>query len=64
METFKFDGLDYPMDSIYAQVMCKYMFPPSFSSYSKELWNNTRDKAIQDNLTVEQLEHKLGAKFQ
>lgn len=57
--TFTFDGFLYPKDSIYAEVMAPFMFHPTFCSFSRDLWENTKQYGIEHNLTVEGMKQYL-----
>tara|TARA_B100000282_G_C31505626_1_gene387009 strand:+ start:281 stop:565 length:285 start_codon:yes stop_codon:yes gene_type:complete len=59
VEFFTYDGFEYPNDSIYAKVMAKYQWPPEFSSYSKELWEEKKLWALEKGITPEELDEHL-----
>ena len=59
MKTFMYMGMEYPKDSIYSEEMCKHMFAPDFSSFSKELWEETKQFGLDNNLSKEQMAKHL-----
>ena len=51
--------MEYPKDSIYAEEMCKHMFAPDFSSFSLDLWAQTKQFGLDNNMTVEDMAEHL-----